>query len=176
MKIKFCKISDHDSDNILIMNGIEDKARPNTQSAVGHYYAKRLIADNIKSKVGAVKLNRTKKGKLYFNRANNISISHTGDYVFTAFSDTPVGIDGELLRKINPKFIYKVLGENEIEEKADFDIEFLKAWTLKEAYIKLKGQLKGEYQSYTKQSLSENHTIITNVTEEYIMSAIAVEK
>lgn len=176
MKIFTCTISEHETDNLLTMNWIEDKPRPNTQSSIGHYYAKRLIAENICLKVSSVKLKLTKKGKPYYDKNNHISISHTGDYVFTAFSDTPVGIDGELMRKINPRFIYKVLAENEIDEKADFDVEFLKAWTLKEAYLKLKGELTGDFQSITKQSLSENHTIITNVTEDYVMSAVAVDK
>ena len=47
--------------------------------------------------------------------------------------------------------------------------------TLKEAYLKMKGEKTGEFQSFTKQNLSPTHTIITNVSEEYIMTAIFEE-
>ncbi len=176
MKTLSTTLSEYERDNILIMNSMEDCVAPNTQSSIGHYYAKKFIADNIGSKVKTVKLKYTQKGKPYYDDNNHISISHTGDYIFVAFSNMPVGIDGELLRKINPNFIYKVLAENELEEKADFNIEFLKAWTLKEAYLKLIGELTGDLESITKHTLSPSHTIVTNVTEEYIMTAVTAEK
>ena len=176
MKFISTTVSQHESDNILIMNAIENVARANTQSSIGHYYAKKFIADNICSKVSPIKLKFTPKGKPYYDDNNHISISHCGDYIFIAFSNTPVGIDGELLKKINPPFIHNVLAENEIENKADFDIEFLKCWTLKEAYLKLQGELTGEFQTITKNNLSPTHTIITNVTNDYILTAITTDK
>lgn len=175
MELVSCKTSDFCYDELFIMSHIENKAYPKTESIIGHYFAKRFIADRLPSKVKNVHFKYTEKGKPYYDDKHYFSISHTGGFVFVTYSNKPTGVDVELLREINPKFIYKVLAENEINENADFSTEFLKAWTLKEAYLKMKGEKTGDFQSVTKQNLAPNHTIITNVSNEYVMTAIFEE-
>ena len=172
MNLVICKVSDFCYEDIFIMNCIDDVINPRTESAIGHYFAKKFIADKLPSKVKDIHFKYTEKGKPYFNNEHFFSISHTGEYVFVTYSNKPTGVDAELVRHINPRFIYKVLADGEINDNADFNIEFLKAWTLKEAYLKMNGEKMGDYQSVTKQNLSPNHTIITNVSNEFVMTAI----
>jgi len=175
MELVSCKVTDFCYEDLAVMSYVENVARPKTESMIGHYFAKKFIADRLPSKVKSVKFKYTEKGKPYYDDEHYFSISHTGGFVFVSYSDKPTGVDCELVRNINPRFVYKVLAEDEINENADFSIEFLKAWTLKEAYLKLKGEKTGEFQSVSKQNLSPTHTIITNVSEEYIMTALFEE-
>jgi len=175
MELVSCKVSDFCFDDLYIMNYIENKPNCKTESMIAHYFAKKFIADKLPSKVRSVQFNYTEKGKPYYDEKHHFSISHTGEFVFVSYSDKPTGVDGELVREINPRFIYKVLAENESDSNADFSIEFLKAWTLKEAFLKMKGEKTGEFQSVTKQNLASTHTIITNVSEEFVMTAIYEE-
>ena len=175
MNLISCKISDFSSDEMWVMYNVENRVDPRKDSMIAHYFAKKFIADRLPSKVKNVHFKYTDAGKPYYDDNHHFSISHSNEYIFVTYSNKPTGVDSEILRKINPKFIYKVLAENEIDNNADFSIEFLKAWTLKEAYLKLKGHKVCEFQQITKQKLSDDHTIITNVTEEYIMTAVFEE-
>lgn len=77
------------------------------------------------------------KGKEIF-----VSITHSGDFVASAVSDTPVGIDLEVKREFKTS-VLKALKEEErefIEKSKDKTSAFLKIWTAKEAYVKLTGQ------------------------------------
>ncbi len=172
MKLYTCTISEHTIDDYVTMFKIENKLRPREQSTVSHYYAKKLVNEAVGCGIRRVKFKYTETGKPYYDDKNHFSISHTGDYIFVAYSNKPVGIDGELVKKVNPRFIHKVLADGEIETNADFSIEFLKSWTIKEAFLKLNGDKMGNFQAITKQTLSDSHTIITNVTENYIVSAV----
>lgn len=68
-----------------------------------------------------------------------VSISHSGDFVAAAFAGTPVGIDLEVKREVNPNLLKRALTPAELEfVKTDED--FLKIWTAKEAYLKLTGE------------------------------------
>lgn len=76
------------------------------------------------------------KGKEAF-----VSITHSGDFVACALSDTPVGIDLEVKREYKPT-VYKALNEAErefIAKSKDETSAFYKIWTAKEAYVKLSG-------------------------------------
>lgn len=71
-----------------------------------------------------------------------VSMSHSGDFVACAVSDTPVGIDLEVKREYKPT-VYKALNEAEREfilKSKDEASAFFKVWTAKEAYVKLTGK------------------------------------
>ena len=72
----------------------------------------------------------------------HISISHSGEFVMCAVSDSVVGADIEKIREVNLKTADKSFCEN--ERKYVFSQEnaknaFFKIWTLKESYVKAVG-------------------------------------
>lgn len=73
----------------------------------------------------------------------HFNLSHCSRYVAVAIdSDSPVGIDVECRRKVSPSLIRRVCSEAEqqiIAAAADPDLEFLRLWTRKEAYLKYTG-------------------------------------
>ena len=86
------------------------------------------------------------KGKPFIlNKKGEFSISHSGEYAVACVNDTPVGIDIEKIRGINPSVIRKLCNEKEaiyIKEGVDDkekNIRLLEIWTFKEAFFKMKG-------------------------------------
>ena len=90
----------------------------------------------------SLNLKRTPDGKPYFDNSSiSFSISHTDKYFAVAISDSEVGIDIESkdLRKDKQNSISKrFFLPSETEYACDRD-SFLRVWTFKEAYAKMKG-------------------------------------
>lgn len=83
-----------------------------------------------------------KYGKPFIENGLNFSISHTRGFVCCATSLSPVGIDAEHIRPVNPNIINKVCSAEEkraILDSDDVAARFFKYWTLKESYIKMIG-------------------------------------
>lgn len=78
-------------------------------------------------------------GEEYFN------ISHSGDYVVVAFSDQPVGIDIEVMKKDRRNIAERFFTPCEITDMNEAGSEeyqikyFYQLWTLKESYMKAIG-------------------------------------
>ena len=71
-----------------------------------------------------------------------VSLTHSGDFVACAVSDTSVGIDLEVKREVKPS-LFKALNEDELEfvnKSEDKNSAFLEIWTAKEAYLKITGE------------------------------------
>ena len=83
-------------------------------------------------------IKRTENGKPYTDGAC-FSITHTGDTALIAISDCPIGIDAEILQKRKFSSVLKNFSSREQSEIGENNIEFLKHWVVKEAYIKLIG-------------------------------------
>ena len=86
----------------------------------------------------------TESGKPYMtNYADyHFNLSHCRTHIALALSGTPVGIDVESTRKVSPSLIKRVCSAAEqqmIAESAKPDMEFLRLWTRKEAYLKYTG-------------------------------------
>lgn len=121
--------------------------------------------------------------KLYF------SLSHSGEFVACAVSNTPVGIDIEKKRSVNLPLIKRVCTEEELsfvlsDSAAINDAvcnRFLTIWCLKEAYLKYTGEgLVGGFKSICfaeNQEIKENPLphikAESSVTEEYICAVIS---
>ena len=74
--------------------------------------------------------------ELHFN------LSHCRRYVAVAIHSSPVGVDIECRRKVSQSLIKKVCSEDEqqtIAASQEPDMEFLRLWTCKEAYLKYTG-------------------------------------
>lgn len=88
----------------------------------------------------------TPKGKPYFDGISEcINVSHSGDKVICVLSDSEVGCDVETKTKDALKIAGRFFAKEEfdflrsIEDGTSQDREFLKLWTLKEAFVKAKG-------------------------------------
>lgn len=84
-------------------------------------------------------------GKPYFKDCTlNFNISHSGKYAVVAVSDNEVGVDIEILQKKQNNIADRFFHKSEIDflnqfSGEEYDFEFTKMWTEKEAYIKAVG-------------------------------------
>ena len=72
----------------------------------------------------------------------HFNLSHCRLYVAVAIHRSPVGVDIECRRNVTPALIRRVCSDDEqlsISLSKDPDMEFLRLWTRKEAYLKYTG-------------------------------------
>lgn len=70
-----------------------------------------------------------------------ISISHCKSAIAVAVGRNPIGIDVESIRKLDDALIRKTMNQQEqasIFASASPELEFIRYWTRKEAYVKMK--------------------------------------
>ncbi len=82
----------------------------------------------------------------YAKEGDYTSISHSGNLVYVAVSNVPVGIDVEEIARTSQKRAQSIgqshfFTKNERERLLNADVnEFLRVWTFKEAYTKMSGR------------------------------------
>ena len=86
-------------------------------------------------------LEYAENGKPFLKNYSDLhfNISHCRTHIALALSHSPVGIDVESLRRVSPSLIKRVCSDEElhiISQSSDPDMEFLRLWTRKEAYLK----------------------------------------
>ena len=109
-----------------------------------------------------------------------VSITHSGDYVACGVSDTPIGVDLEVMRQVSPLLLTKALNEEErafVSNSEDENLSFLKLWTAKEAYLKLTGEGLGGLNKACVLPLVQmkeyKNLVLTELfTEDYVFTAI----
>lgn len=90
-------------------------------------------------------IDKTENGKPYFKNYPDFhfNISHTIGAVAVAFSDSPLGVDIERIRKADLRVANRYFDNNEKEyiyrNKENVNRRFFEIWTKKEAYIKMRG-------------------------------------
>ena len=86
---------------------------------------------------------KTENGKPYIKNYPDyhFNISHSNGAVAIAFSDYPVGVDIEKIRKVDMKIVNRFFNESEKDYilNCDCDSRFTEIWTKKEAFIKKNG-------------------------------------
>lgn len=111
------------------------------------YYAWKLLEYALKNSLGydikKINFNKTKEGKWWCKECY-FSISHSHEVVVVAISKNPIGVDCELVRKVNNKAIQKVLLDNEKKGMENLlneqkNLELLMLWSKKESCFKLMG-------------------------------------
>ena len=109
-----------------------------------HFLKKEGLYENVKALLlkhitGPIEILRTENGKPYLE-GNPVyfSLSHSGDKAVAAISKAPVGVDLELFTGKSRGALLKRFSERERAEIED-ERGFLRHWTAREAYIKLKG-------------------------------------
>lgn len=84
------------------------------------------------------------RGKPTFREGSaRFSISHTKGASFCALCDSEIGLDVERMRSVSATMAQKVLSREEWELYSSAEnptVEFLRFWTLKEAYFKFTGE------------------------------------
>ena len=107
-----------------------------------------LVRDAISKELGIKKeeivFETNENGKPYAKGLDiHFSLSHSGDLVFLALSDGPVGIDAEKMRDVNLDIANRMFTEGEkdyvFKEEEEVKERFFEIWTKKEAYVKLLG-------------------------------------
>lgn len=96
-------------------------------------------------------------GAPYLLNGPFFSISHCKQGIAIVISDTPVGIDIEGLRKVDEGLIRKTMNAEEqmqIYSSAAPEIEFIRLWTRKEAFVKMQGT----------GIISDMHTILSDIS------------
>ncbi|MCL2682966.1 MAG: 4'-phosphopantetheinyl transferase superfamily protein [Bacteroidales bacterium] len=118
----------------------------------------------------------------------HINLSHAKSAVVAGFSETPIGVDVEFIRKTYPKIVCKrVFTPSEIAQIENANsptLAFFKFWTLKESYVKCIGQglsfpLKTvEFKLVNEKiSCSDNRFIISTFTQnQHQISVCATEQ
>ena len=121
--------------------GEDDRRR----TVAGELLARRLLAQRLGCGEGEVPLRWDEMGKPTVDAVGvYVSVSHSGPYAVCAIADVPVGVDVEVLRSADEKFMRRVCSEAEmayIRVGDDGDCaRFWETWTAKEALFKLTGK------------------------------------
>lgn len=124
---------------------------------IGDILAKTAIKKVFGVEIAKQHIEYGKYGKPYLLDYPNIhfNISHSGKYVVCAVCDVPVGIDIQKITAYNPSTAYRVCSDDElniIEKSQNKESEFIRIWTRKEAYLKMKGSSIAKI----KANISEN--------------------
>lgn len=81
-------------------------------------------------------------GAPYIDGGPHFSISHCKTGIAVAISENPIGVDIETIRTFKADLMRKTMNEDEqqhIISSTNPDLEFIRLWTQKEAFLKLQG-------------------------------------
>lgn len=108
-------------------------------------------------------------GAPYLENGPYFSISHCKQGIAVAVSETPIGIDIEAIRPFNEGLMRKTMNSEEqtyILSSLNPEIEFIRLWTQKEAYVKMQGT----------GIIADMHDILCNATNVHWEEILDVEK
>ena len=108
-------------------------------------------------------------GAPYLENGPYFSISHCKQGIAVAVSETPIGIDIEAIRPLNESLVRKTMNSEEqtyILSSLNPEIEFIRLWTRKEAYVKMQGT----------GIIADMHDILCNATNVHWEEILDVEK
>jgi len=108
-------------------------AEKKAQSACAGLLLNHLFGDTSYESGANGKPHLTAEGGVHFN------LSHSGQYVVCAVSDTDVGVDIESVSPIRAAVMRRCFHEEEQQWIGDDASRFTRLWTMKEAYMKLLG-------------------------------------
>ena len=129
-------------------------------SILGEWMAKNLLSAMSGVPMETITLFRTEKGCPYAKGLPYFSITHSGDWVAVAVSETPVGIDMELLRPVDTKLAERIGADPN---------RFFEEWTAKEAHYKIFGNpnfKEIDYNSLRPLHFYEDDSVITIIEKE----------
>ena len=115
-----------------------------------------------------VLVDRDRQGKPFIRQAPGLSfnVSHSGQYVLTAFAESPIGVDIERCRPLTDELMHYALTANEYQYvAAEPDARrraerFLRVWTRKESFFKAMGTgLTGDWRQVSFVSDNRPHQV-----------------
>ncbi len=131
-------------------------ANDKKRSIAAEMLAKTTIGKYLDIPAEQIKLAQGKSGKPYVVNCNiEFNVSHCEEIVVCAINNTPVGIDIEKIKPINPSIIKKfftpteqeyIFGKSPCVEAFSTELNemqlkrFFECWTAKEAYLKYTGE------------------------------------
>ena len=121
--------------------GEEDRKR----TIAGEILARQMLGKRLGVPAEEVPLQWEEEGKpTVEGNALYCSISHSGPFVVCAVAETPIGVDVEVIRGAEEKFIRRTCSDREMEYIHYGDAgcfrRFWECWTAKEALFKLTGK------------------------------------
>ena len=163
-----------DSEIEIFKHFVDNKSHISVQSAIAHYHVKKYIAEKKKKDISEIKFAVNTHGKPYFTEDIHFSISHSGEYVAIAFNDDEIGIDIEKKKQINRKLLNKAASKTESINFnfENFDDEFLKMWTIKEAYFKYIGTGITDIKAVSVSDIEDNFNVDTKIADNFILSIV----
>lgn len=131
-------------DRVLKYRRKEDKVR----GIIGGILTKVIAAKKNNRNLNEITYKYNEYNKPKFENINDLefNISHSGDYVITAFDNNALGVDIEKISNMEYKDIAERFFSKEefkwiIKEEGEKSLRrFYKIWTLKESYVKLLGK------------------------------------
>lgn len=177
MKIYKYKISDYSPAELNKLSALCDKNQKSKQpqSIIAHAELKKLLAAHYNIQASDIILKAGEHGKPFYKDDIKFSITHSGNYVFIALDDKEIGLDAELIREINIEILRKTATKEESEflrHSNSFDIDFLKMWTVKEAYYKYTGTGIIAPADISAGDIQNKYDVITYEDCGYIISAV----
>lgn len=115
------------------------------RTVAGELLVRRALGEKMGIAPENVPLQRDDSGKPFVEGAPvHFSVSHSGLYVVCAVDERPIGVDVEVVRGAEEKFMYRVCTEREFSYVRPYDDggyeRFWEIWTAKEALFKLTGK------------------------------------
>lgn len=137
-----------------------------------HLNAHRLLREVLAQKYGIQKATviYDENGKPFLADTSGIyiSISHSGKAAAVAVADKPCGVDIEEIREVRNSLKQRVCRPDEYEG-LNSNEDFIKLWTLKEAYMKM----DGAGLSYGPRNVViDGESVFTTVYEGYAVSTV----
>lgn len=129
------------------------------RSAAGELLLRRALGEQLGVSAEAAPLTWEESGKPAANAEGvYLSVSHSGPWVLCALGDKPLGVDVEVIRGADQKFMARACSEAEMAY-INFGREgcyhrFWECWTAKEALFKVTG--KGPLLSLSRLALPQN--------------------
>lgn len=145
------------------------------QSIVAHYHLKKLLAEYYNTDIKQICFNYGTHGKPFYKNDLQFSLTHTEDYVYIAISHRKIGIDAEINRKIQRNILSRTASVDEavkLKISDNFDFDFLKMWTVKEAYFKCTGSGITKPSAISVNEISERFSVRTYTDGECIVSIV----
>ena len=144
-------------------------------SVCANMLAKKMIAKHCSKAPENIEILTSSNGKPYVKNSDiEFNISHSGEMVACALSDTPIGVDIEKVREIDDKLIDFVCTADEKKYVCEKDEtkqpRFFEIWTAKEAFFKCDGSGISDLKSINVLDTDIKRNLISEFKEDYAIS------
>ena len=141
------------------------------QSIVGEILLSKLLKKIYNIDYKDIKITINNDGKPFIDNHNiYFSISHSNEYVICVISSKQIGVDIEKMKDINNNVKKYFMSDNELKKFIDKNL--FEIYTLKEAYIKMKGTSFLEMKENEIENIMKSHKIRFNYDIEGYIIAI----